>query len=168
MYSQYAGLNVGSGQHYADGWYNTDIVPTDKGQQPDLLADIHDYSTIFPPKAFKKAYVGHVLEHIEWDRLTDAIQSIAAVAEEIMVVGPCIDLARAREEPQSLIDAIAAPDNIDAHPWAHKWTPTTGLTAEAITLAGFTPNVIPVNDVRKPDWPNPTRAGWQCAMWFRS
>ena len=80
-YSQFHGINIGSGQHYADYWFNTDIIPTDKGTQPDLLIDIHDFLDTFEKRTFKKAYVGHVLEHIEWgDELSCAIQSISYIA----------------------------------------------------------------------------------------
>ena len=63
MYFGLEGINIGSGQHYADGWLNTDIIPTDKGRQPDMLIDIHDFLDTFEKHQFKKAYVGHVLEH---------------------------------------------------------------------------------------------------------
>lgn len=168
QYSHLQGINIGSGQHYADGWLNTDVVPTDKGRQPDLLIDIHDFLDTFEKHAFKKAYVGHVLEHIEWgDELTCAIQSIAYVAQNIMVVGPCINRAMDTNQPQSLIDGIKKSEG-EPHPWSHKWTPTEELTYNAIKAAGFEPHVVEVGVVRPPEWPNPSRAAWQTAMWFMS
>lgn len=167
-YSHLEGINIGSGQHYAEGWLNVDAIPTDKGKQPDMLLLIEDFMDVFPEKAFKKAYVGHVLEHIRWRDLTEVLINIAYVAEKVMVVGPCIDKAIMSNQPQSLIDGIRAPEQIDYHPWSHKWTPTEELTAKAIRDAGFSPNIVDIKTVKRPEWPNPTTACWQCAMWFVS
>ena len=166
-YSHLEGINVGSGQHYAEGWLNTDIIPTDNGTQPDLLMSIYEYPMQFAKHEFKKAYVGHVLEHIEWgEPLTLAILAIAHTAEKVMVVGPCIEKALATSQPQSLLDGIYAPTKIDQHPWSHKWTPTETSTAKAIRDAGYEPHIVNIKDVRKPEWPNPSTAAWQTAMWF--
>lgn len=166
QYSHLEGINVGSGQHYAKGWLNIDVIPTDKGQQPDLLADIYEFPFLFDQHEFKKAYVGHVLEHIPWDMLDIAIGCIAYAAKHVMVVGPCITKAESTNQPTDLIDGIRAPENPDAHPWGHKWTPTEELTAQAIRNAGYEPHIIPIAEVRRPEWPNPSTAAWQTAMWF--
>lgn len=168
MYSHLQGINIGSGQHYAEGWFNTDIIPTDKGKQPDLLLDINDYKTMFAEHEFRKAYVGHVLEHIPLDQMNDVIQSIAYIAKEIMIVGPCLDKAKETGQPKWLLDGIAAPDDIDAHPWSHKWTPTEELTFNLIKKAGYNPVIVDIGSVNQPEWPNPTVAPWQTAMKFTS
>lgn len=168
QYSHLDGINIGSGQHYAKNWLNIDLIPTDKGQQPDLLIDIRALHYDFDYHSFKKAYVGHVLEHIHWDDLPDVIHNIAYIAEKIMVVGPCIRLAELTGQPQDLIDGIRSPENPDDHPWGHKWTPTEALTAQAITDAGYEPHIVPVATVKRPEWPNPSTACWQTAMWFLS
>lgn len=168
QYSHLEGINVGSGQHYAKGWLNVDVIPTDKGQQPDLLIDILDFPFVFAEHEFKKAYVGHVLEHIAWDDLPQVIGCLAYVAKTVMVVGPCIHLAEVTGQPQELIDGIRAPEDPDDHPWGHKWTPTEGLTAAAIREAGYEPHIVPVGNVKRPEWPNPSTAAWQTAMWFTS
>lgn len=167
MYSHLRGINIGSGPHYAEGWLNTDIIPTDRGKQPDILVSINDMPEVFGPKAFKKAYVGHVLEHLE--RVVElplAIRAIAYIAETVMVVGPCIDKAIATDQPQSLLDAIRAPEQPIGHPWEHKWTPTEELTRSAIQRAGYEPNIVNIKTVKRPEWPNPSTASWQTAMWF--
>lgn len=166
MYSHLQGINIGSGQHYADGWWNTDIIPTDKGRQPDQLIDIFDMPLHFGPQAFKKAYVGHVLEHIPISKVISAVQCLAYIAEDIMVVGPCLMKAAATNQPQSLLDAIMAPDQIDQHPWSHKWTPTEDLTREIIEQAGYETTIVDISTVKPPEWPNPSRAPWQTAMRF--
>ena len=168
MYSHLQGINIGSGQHYAEGWWNTDIIPTDKGKQPDELIDIFKMPLAYGQNAFKKAYVGHVLEHIHMEDVFSAVKAIAFIAEEVMVVGPCLQKAYETKQPESLIDAIIPPDDIDAHPWSHKWTPTEDLTKEIIELAGFKPTVVDIATVKRPEWPNPSRAPWQTAMRFSS
>lgn len=168
QYSHLEGINIGSGPHYANGWLNIDIAPTDTGKQPDLLMDIYEIPFVFDRHEFRKAYVGHVLEHIPYDDLDIALGCIAHAAQTIMVVGPCMNKALASNQPPSLLDAIRAPEQPAGHPWEHQWTPTEALTANAIILAGYEPHIVPVAEVRKPEWPNPTTAGWQTAMWFAS
>ena len=167
-YSHLQGINIGSGQHYAEGWLNTDIIPTDKGKQPDLFLNIHDYKTTFTQHEFRKAYVGHVLEHIPLDEMTDVIQSNSYNSKEIKVVDPCIEKAIATDQPQFLLDSIAAPKDTNSHPWSHKWTPTEELTFNLIKEAGYDPVIVEIKTVKKPEWPNPTVASWQTAMKFTS
>jgi hypothetical protein len=168
QYSHLQGINIGSGQHYAGGWLNTDIIPTDVGEQPDILADIFDFPTLFGRHEFKKAYVGHVLEHIHLNKIKAALDAIAYIAEDIMVVGPCLQKAADTDQPQSLLDGIMAPDDIDQHPWSHKWTPTEDLTFDLIKAAGYDPVIVDIRTVKKPEWPNPSIATWQTAMRFSS
>lgn len=165
-YERFEGINVGSGPHYADGWLNVDAMPTDTGKQPDMLVTIQEFCTTFPKGAFKKAYVGHVLEHIHWDELQATVNNIAYVADVVMVVGPCMDKAILSQQPSWLLDAIRAPYELDNHPWSHKWTPTEDLTAQAIREAGYDPRIVDVRKVRLPEWPNPSDAEWQTAMMF--
>lgn len=167
--SIYLGLNVGSGPHYAQGWCNTDILPAPNGTaDPDVLADIFSYSTVFQPSSFKKAYVGHVLEHIPFDTCVEAVQHIASTVcsnGPIMVVGPCIDKALATGQPEELLDAIRHHPERPQHPWSHAWTPTEQLTLEIMQKSGLTDvRVVPIWEVQKPEWPNPTTAGWQTAV----
>ena len=168
QFDSYKGINIGSGQHYADGWWNTDAIATDIGRQPDQLIDIFKMPMHFGEAAFKKAYVGHVLEHIPLKDVFTALRCVAHIAETVMVVGPCLQKAIETDQPQSLLDAIMAPEILDAHPWSHKWTPTESLTFEIIEQAGFEPHIVDIKTVCPPEWPNPSTAEWQTAMWFTS
>ena len=167
--SQYIGLNVGSGPHYADGWCNTDILPAPKGtRDPDVLADIFDYGKTFKPESFKKAYIGHVLEHIPLELTILAVQHIAATVQtggQVMAVGPCIDKAVATNQPGTLLKAIRHNPNEPQHPWSHAWTPTEQQTLDIMDAAGFVEvRVVPIGSVIKPEWPNPSTAEWQTAV----
>ena len=163
----YSGINIGSGPHYAQGWFNIDSVPTDTGKQPDRLIDIFDLPDFYQ-REFKAAYIGHVLEHIPWNAVPAAIYAISQVVVEggpIMVVGPCIIKAAMSNQPQTLIEAIVCDPRTADHPWAHAWTPTTELTRWAMEEAGLTNvTVLPINQIKRPQWPNPSTAGWQCAI----
>ncbi len=167
--SQYEGLNVGSGPHYADGWCNTDILPAPEGtRDPDVYADIFDYRTVFPAGAFTKAYVGHVLEHIPLDVVVAAVQHIAYTVQPggvIMFVGPCIDKAIATGQPETLLDQIRHHPEREPHPWSHAWTPTEALTLEVVREAGLSDvEAVPIDTVTRPQWPNPSIAPWQTAV----
>lgn len=167
--SQYLGLNVGSGPHYAEGWCNSDILPAPKDtRDPDVIADIFDYKVVFREHSFKKAYVGHVLEHIPMNDVIPAITHIADTVEpggQIMFVGPCIDRAIATDQPQSLLDAIRYDPLKPQHPWSHAWTPTEELTLELVQESGLSDvRVVPIASVSRPEWPNPSVAEWQTAV----
>ena len=167
--SQYIGLNVGSGPHYADGLCNTDILPAPPGtRDPDVLADIFNYPEVFKAHSFGKAYIGHVLEHIPFDDTVDAVLSIATVVQPgspIMVVGPCIDRAVATGQPESLLEAIRHDPSKPQHPWSHAWTPTEELTFQIMRDAGLEGvEVLPISQVDKPEWPNPSTSEWQTAV----
>jgi len=166
---KYLGLNVGSGPHYAEGWCNTDILPAPKGtKDPDVLADIFNYFETFTKGSFKKAYIGHVLEHIPFDETIDAVVNIAYVVEPgspIIVVGPCINRAEQTGQPESLLEAIRHNPDKPQHPWSHAWTPTEALTFEIMQASGLDKvEVLPISSVDKPEWPNPSIADWQTAV----
>ena len=167
--SQYIGLNVGSGPHYADGWCNTDILPAPRDtRDPDVLADIFEYGSAFEAHSFKKAYIGHVLEHIPFDETVDAVLHIAYVVRPgspIMVVGPCIERAVETGQPASILDAIRHNPDKPQHPWSHAWTPTEALTLEIMQASGLDKvEVLPIGSVDEPEWPNPSTAKWQTAV----
>ena len=167
--SIYVGLNVGSGPHYAQGWCNTDILPAPNGTaDPDVLADIFDYGSTFLPGSFAKAYIGHVLEHIPMDATAAAVTRIAATVAPggpVMAVGPCINRAMATGQPASLLDAIRHHPERPQHPWLHAWTPTEELTLQIMQESGLiNVRAVPIHEVQKPEWPNPTTAGWQTAV----
>lgn len=164
-YSQYEGINIGSGPHYAQGWYNIDAVEPDTGTSPDMLVDIMHLAEAIPQGSFKRAYVGHVLEHIEWRNMREAIMNIAHTVEsggQIVVVGPC--LIKANGSPRSLIEAILPDPRIPDSHWGHKWCPTTDLTLEAMRIGGLLDvGERDIRDVVPPEWPNPSTASWQVA-----
>lgn len=172
-------LHVGSGPHYAIGWVNLDLNEFDGWEiQPDVQASVFDMP--FKDNTVDKLYVGHLLEHLKWELVPDAVREMARVLRPtgtICVVGPCMDKALATGQPQWLLDEIPAgwnsdvnnPDGLEGFP--HLWTATTDLTREALELGGLS-NIreVSIVDVHLPEWPNtapgipPLSGMWQCAF----
>ena len=110
-----------------------------------------------------------MLEHIPFDEAVEAVKHIAKTVKpngKLMVVGPCMDKAIATGQPETLLDAIRHHPDKPAHPWSHAWTPTEPLTVEVIEKAGFKAQVVSIESVVRPEWPNPSIALWQTAILF--
>lgn len=159
-------LTIGSGPHYAPGWVNLDVASLPEWKTPpDVLASVYDMP--FEDGTFSKIYLGHVLEHLMWATLPKALAEVRRVAvpgAEVVAVGPCIELARQTKQPQWLLDAIIAREGSEGG-FEHAWTPTAALTQEALEIGGLRQvKLVSVSEIRKPEWPNPSNALWQCAV----
>ena len=160
-------LNVGSGSHAAANWWNIDQAEPPGCVAPDQYLSVYDLADAFPPASFDKVYCGHVLEHLVWDRIPEALAAIDAVLApggELMVVGPCLLRAVATNQPEWLLSAILADPRDPPTGAAHAWTPTEELTLAAVRSVFPDAEVLPVGDVRAPAFPNPSTAPWQCAV----
>ena len=144
------------------------VVPDLPHRAPDVVADIFDLASTFERGRFGQVYMGHLLEHIPWDRLPafwDAVWAVATPGAEVMVVGPCIIRAALTRQPVNILEAILADPRTPGGGLAHAWTPTEALTVEAVRLGGL--EGIEVEDVElvaPPEWPNPDRSNWQTAV----
>lgn len=161
-------LTVGSGPHYAPGWVNLDIYsdPT-WAHPPDVLASVFDMP--FEDDYFTKVYIGHVLEHLAWDEMPDAMREVQRVMKPggtLIVVGPCIKKAIQTRQPWEIIEAILAkPQWCGKGGGNHAWTATEEYTAQAVaTIYWKHLDYMKVNTIVPPEWPNPTTAPWQCAI----
>lgn len=162
------GLNLGSGPHYADGWVNVDLhAPPEGCRPPDLYGSVYQLTDMFPADAFTACYLGHILEHLEWDRIPEALTQVRAVLQPgspVMAVGPCIYRAVATGQPRWLLEAILADPRTEPNGAGHAWTPTEELTRVALERGGLIDvTTVPVEGVVKPGWPNPSIAPWQTA-----
>lgn len=176
-----AWLHLGSGPHYVQGWINLDLNTFDGWErQPDVLGSIFDIP--FEDESMDKVYAGHILEHLKFELVPDAVRESLRVLKPtgtLCVVGPCMDKARATKQPQWLLDEIPAgwdsdetnPQKLEGFP--HLWTATTALTRERLE-AGGAKNIreVPITEITlKNGWANTaesdpiTGAGmWQCAF----
>lgn len=155
-------LHIGSGSHYADGWLNVDCDPQ---WRVDILAKAEALPAYYGRGTFTHVYMGHFLEHIDFDHIPTVIEHILYSCTpdvQVAVVGPCLDLATATGQDEGLLAAIRYQGKTG--PGEHAWTATTDLTRQALTESGLNAIQVPVNTITKPAWPNPSTAEWQCAF----
>lgn len=170
-------LNVACGDHAAlakkCGFVSIDqhrLVHWEQG--PDVRGSV--FAMPFKDDVFDRAYIGHVLEHLEWpDEIVvfgEELRRVVASGAEVVIVGPAYERAVEQNEPTWLLDSIQEDGTRHSlHPsdkgMTHAWTPTVLRTKEAIRLLGIDDaERIPVGTVTPPDWPNPSFALWQCAF----
>ena len=92
-------LNVGCGPHYFPNWCNTDTT-VDSNIKPDVLVEWLQPMP-FEDSYFERAYCGHVLEHIPWERVNEFLTELKRVVRsngQVMIVGPDFNRALDRFE----------------------------------------------------------------------
>lgn len=154
-------LHIGSGPHYADGWLNVDCDPQ---WRVDVVAFAEDLPGMYPAGTFTQVYMGHFLEHLEYDSIPGVVAAVLECCTEdvrIAVVGPCYDLAIATGHTE-MLGAIRA--GSWAGPGEHAWTATADLTERALLNSGLAVRQVDVTEIVKPEWPNPSTVEWQCAF----
>ncbi len=170
-------LNVGCGPHYAAGWVNTDVVETDL-IRPDQVVQAGDPFP-FDKGTFERIYLGHVLEHVPWERLPvflDEVRRVLKPGGWLMVVGP--DTLRTLElyrtggaDIEQLMPVIEGPgawlhgQGYEPLRWGsdrHHWNCYEQRVVDVLTDAGFdevTPYGIdgagrlPESEIRAAGWP---------------
>lgn len=153
-------LNIGSGEHPAQGWVNTDRNPD---HQPDVVWDIRNHMPNHL-HSLKRVYCGHVLEHIPLNRVIETLRYIRmrmAPDGRICVVGP--DYIRAQQEgfDQDVLDGIVlGPSADDPHLWICN-APAVILALQGAGYRNVTPHPI---EALSAVWPVVSRVGWQCAV----
>lgn len=82
-------LNAGCGPHYVDGWINIDVYQ-DELIRPDIIVS-RESAYPFSDSSFDAAYLGHIIEHIEWTQVAGYISEICRIVKTgapILIVGP--------------------------------------------------------------------------------
>src|SRR5690348_11497256 len=80
-------INIGPGPHYQEGWVNVEVAKCFK-------ADVYlDDPMVLPfeEDSAELIYVGHILEHIEWERVPVYLAEMKRVLKPggtLVVVGP--------------------------------------------------------------------------------
>lgn len=156
-------LNLASGLHPTQlpDWVNIDL-PWEGVATPHVYGDAMRLP--FRDAAFDTAYVGHVLEHIEWDAIPAMLAELRRVLQPgatVAFVGPDIERAISTGQPEWLLRAI---DTLNTGPGGHKWVADENLTVTAVRTTFPAAVAISVADIDQPEWPNPTTADWQCAV----
>lgn len=162
-------LNLGCGQHSFPGWFNVDVIETDI-IRPDQIVPF-DGSLPFDDGAFERAYLGHVLEHIPWDRVQIALAEVRRVVRkggEVRIVGP--DVKRAIRRSIDNPDKPAAEshlweviedhshhqrqESIDWPGARHQWCAYADRIVWAMNKAGFVDvQELPLVANEFKDWP---------------
>lgn len=175
-----AWLNIGCGPFRApEPWVNVDVVRIPGQIEPDLVADSWDPGSL-PVKlgSVKRIYLGHVLEHVRWDRVHYFLWrclGLLAPGGEIAVVGPDTNrmLQRWRDglEPWGQVLAVLE-DDVHAQQapaeWdgaRHQWNAYEARVVRALTAAGFVDvTAVPVTEEALARWPVASHAPHQCAV----
>jgi SAM-dependent methyltransferase len=145
-------LNLGCGPHSFPGWLNVDVIETDT-IKPDVV--VNGPRLPFADAAFGVAYLGHMLEHVAWDRVPIVLAEVRRVVRpggEVRIVGP--DAGRAilrsihnRDKPAAeshIWEVIEDSSHYQRHepgrdwPGArHQWTCYAERVVWAMKNAGF-------------------------------
>lgn len=176
-------LNIGCGPFRAPApWLNVDVVHIPGQIEPDILADSWNPGTLpFKLGTVERIYLGHVLEHVRWDRVNwflSQCRGLLAPGGEIAVVGPDINrmIQRWHEglEPWGQVLAVLEDDVHQQQTPAewdgarHQWNAYEGRVVRALGAAGFTEvRGVPVDDNALGRWPVVSFAPHQCAVLAR-
>lgn len=135
------------------------------GTKPDVFADIMGLP--FAAGSVERAYAGHVLEHIEFDALTEALEEIRRVLRpgaELLVVGPDVEKGRALFESGSYpatsvtaeerLKGLGVTHDHGGNPALHKWDCSETVVAKALMGVFGAVHIMPIADtpVEFPVW----------------
>lgn len=160
-------LNLGPGAHYAADWINIDKFDLPHhDRSPDLIHDFLE-GLPFDDASVEQVYAGHVCEHVPYDLLPGLIAEcwrVLAPGGRLAVVGPCLELAIRTNQPSWLLNDIIANPTPETPGLGHEWTPTAFFTLRAVRKAIPGAQLVPVETIAPPTWPNSSLAPWQCAV----
>lgn len=156
-------VNVGCGDHYQQGWVNTDITEPEGFTAPDIIATATDLP--FPDGSVDRLYAGHVLEHLTPEDVVVALREFRRVISpegKIMIVLPDLDVAEDRYP--DLVDSV----RYGGDRWGgdkHLWESRPRNFAQMLVDAGE-PNArwVPINSLVGTEWPVVAFVDWQYAF----
>lgn len=177
-------LNIGCGPHRAPApWWNLDVIHAPELDPPIVPDQVVTESLVvtFGAESVERIYLGHVIEHVAWDRLPDFLRDVydvLAPGGEVMVVGPDVLRAIIRHqagvEPMSLVLSTLEDATFPADGWEwdgarHQWNAHEARVVGALSRFGGFETVEPVGmeSHRLDAWPVVSRVKWQCAVWAR-
>lgn len=179
-------VNVGCGNHYANGWTNLDVVKIpDAGINPDVVGSIEDLP--FGDGEVDFLYAGHCLEHLRiYPDANGTTQFDRGLREIARVLGPdghagfiCPDVYRAIQwwkegrAEWNLVDAcLEGPDaGIDPETaWDgcfHQWNCHEQRLLELVQRTFPEAIAVPMSSSFLDPFPLVSRVTWQCAIVIR-
>jgi len=164
-------LNVGCGEFYADGWYNVDIIDSDRHNiHPDQVVDILKMPEDI--NYLDAVYCGHFLEHIGFNKVVPFLTNLKTrmlPSAPIVVVGPDVRRADAMHANGRLDKATRdachkTPHDGDWYGSTHFWDCDEDLVLASLTMAGFEMAApVHIHSVRLNRYPVVARDPWQFA-----
>lgn len=153
-------VNLGCGDHKAEGWVNIDIAPE---VEPDIVASILDLP--FEDNSIDRVYVGHVLEHIPLLSIVDAAHEVYRVLKPGGVacfVGPDFFEGWKNSFDEETLNGIV----YGADRWGttdiHLWVCTEEPVLIAASEAGFhIGQEVTLENIEEGGWPIASLIGWQ-------
>ena len=178
--TEFKGLNVGCGPHRTDfpGWINTDVVRQPGYIEPDLIVT-NDDPLPFPAYSFDRIYMGHVLEHIPWEKVVSFLKLAKEALKsdgELMVV--CPDINRCLTKYVNGEDSLHWYKGVledDMHyqttesEWfgaRHCWNAYEERVERVVNIAGYkNVQIVDIsNTAELAGWPVTSQADWQCVV----
>ena len=170
-------INVGCGPFRAPyPWVNIDVIHIDNHIEPDVV--VHSmWPEFWDMAGFTKVYLGHVLEHIQWERVPDFMHQLldkCEVGAEICVVGPDIlkFLSLWKDDQMEWSDVAGAIEHHlsfqSAGTWdgaRHQWNCYEERLLEVLTFSGLEyAHPVPVVEGQLKDWPVTSFVNTQCCV----
>lgn len=159
------------------GWINTDVVHLPGNVEPDIVVTADD-PIPFPAYSFDRIYMGHVLEHVPWDKVVSFLKLAKEALKsggELMVVCPDVNRALVHHlTTDADLDWYKGIIEDDVHfqqtpaEWfgaRHCWNAYEERVVRAIEMAGYhNVQTVDVKDTAAMQgWPLVSQADWQCA-----
>lgn len=155
-------INVGCGEFRNEDWINIDKTKVKGGPKPDIVASADDLP--FKDGTVHKIYAGHVLEHIEFEKIPSVLAEFKRVLVEdgvLVIVGP--DLTRAEYAFPSMIDDIKyGADRWDGD--KHLWDSRESVVYRLLVDNDWLTTPYPIASPDLNAWPVTARVGWQFAL----
>ena len=157
-------LNLGSGDYPAEGWLNVD---TWAPNAPEVAADLRRLP--FRSGSVARVYCGHVLEHIDLDRVPDALAEVRRVLAsdaQFCIVGPDYERAANADHPEAGDPVLLSMIRDGGDRWPgdrHLWLSTEATALEAVREVFPDAQPEPIEDLSA-EWPVVCRVWWQFAI----
>ena len=170
-------LNIGCGPYLApDPWFNVDVIDNDEVKPDQVVSEDVSYTATFP--YVERIYLGHVLEHIDWDDcaalVDDLFDALKPNGGELLVVGPDVFKAielyrRGKLGWGTLVGCLEHQHEmhmVGGEYWrgaTHKWNCEEKRVMELLIEAGFTQVIAhDAGDQALNEWPVVARSHFQC------
>lgn len=161
-------LNLGPGPHYEQGWVNVEVCR-------EFEADVYLEDPMVLPfdnGSVTKIYAGHILEHIEWEKVPVYLGEIYRVLKpkgDLMIVGPDmwrgLDLWKKGGLESDLSDILEWESLPGWNAPRHFWNCSEKRVMTLLDSNKWKTEPIAITSHRLDPWPVVSRIGWQMAVW---